>query len=284
MNDTVVTIRTLARRKQAREPISMVTAYDYLFALLAEEAGIDAILVGDSLGVVVQGRRDTLSVTLDEVIYHTRCVTRAARRALVIADMPFASYRVSPDDTVRNACRIIQEGRAAAVKLEGGVAMAETIRRLTAVGIPVLGHVGMLPSHLHESGFGLQGRDAASMRRILDDARAVEQAGAFAIVVENVVAALARALTERASVPTIGIGAGPDCDGQVLVLHDMLGLSGEQAPPFARRYAALGDQARHALVSYRRDVVTRSFPSAAETRDLDAASLDVLTSVLAEQT
>ena len=203
----------------------MVTAYDVVFARLADEAGIDAVLVGDSLGMVVQGERNTLAVTLDDIVYHTRIVSRGVRRAHLVADMPFMSYQASVEDGMRAAGRLLKEGRAEAVKLEGGVEVAELVRRLVAAGIPVMGHVGLTPQSVHAfGGFKLQGRTAEQRARIIEDARAVAEAGAYAIVVETVPQALAAEITRAVPAVTIGIGAGPDCDGQVMVMHDLLGL------------------------------------------------------------
>lgn len=281
MNEKV-TVRTFARRKAAGERITMLTAYDYTAARLADAAGVDAILVGDSLGMVIQGHPNTLPVTLDEMLYHTRCVQRGTRRALLVIDLPFASYRLGPEETLRSVCRAVQEAGAEAVKIEGGVSRAETIRAVVEAGVPVLGHVGMLPSYVHEKGFLLQGRDEASMRRVLEDAVAVEDAGAFAMVVENVTASLAAAVTARARIPTIGIGAGPHCDGQVLVMHDLLGLCAGSEPPFAQRYASLGTLAQEAIARYCEDVRQGRFPGVAQTRDLDPEGKLLLERVLRE--
>ena len=211
--------------RKGKKKLVVVTAYDALFTRVIEQAGIDVILVGDSLGVVVQGKPDTLSVTMDEMVYHTRLVAQGRRQALVIADMPFMSYQVSGERAIHNAGRLIQAG-AAAVKLEGGGPMVDRVRALTTVGIPVMGHLGMTPQFMHRfGGYKVQGRETTQADALLNDARALETAGAFALVLEAMPATLAQSMTQAVSIPTIGIGAGPHCDGQVLVLYDLLGLS-----------------------------------------------------------
>lgn len=242
----------------------MVTAYDYPTARLADEAGVEVILVGDSLGMVVLGYESTIPVTMADMLYHTRAVTRAVRRALVVADLPFLSYHVSPEEALRNAGRLVQEGGAQAVKLEGGAPVVETVRRLVQAGIPVLGHLGLTPQSVHQlGGYRVQGRTVAAARQLLADALALEEAGAFGIVLELVPAQLAAAITRRLRIPTIGIGAGPDCDGQVQVLHDLLGLAGERLPRHARRYADLATAIRQALTTYCQEVKQGVFPTAA---------------------
>ena len=256
-----VTTATLRARKATGERIAVLTAYDVVFARLADEAAIDVVLVGDSLGMVVQGERSTLPVTLDDMVYHTRIVSRGVRRAHLVADMPFMSYQASVEDGLRAAGRLIKEGRAEAVKLEGGVAVAELIRRLVAAGIPVMGHVGMTPQSVHEfGGFKLQGRTAEQRARIIEDARAVADAGAYAIVVETVPQALAAEITRAVPAVTIGIGAGPDCDGQVMVMHDLLGLEPAWKPRFVRRYAEMGKTVGDAFAAYAADVRAGRFP------------------------
>ncbi len=255
-----VTAPTLQRRKRKGEPITMLTAYDFTFARIFDAAGIDVLLVGDSLGNVVQGQDTTLPVTLDEMLYHTRLVARAADRALVVADMPFGSYQVSEEEAVRNAIRCLKEAGAHAVKLEGGTAMRSTIERIVRAEIPVMGHVGLTPQAIHRmGGHRVQGRSDESARRVLDDALAVQEAGAFAVVLEGMPAELAREVTERLAIPTIGIGAGVDCDGQVLVMHDLLGLS-DWSPSFAKVYANLGSLAGQAARSFADEVGNRKFP------------------------
>jgi 3-methyl-2-oxobutanoate hydroxymethyltransferase len=261
-----VRVIDLARMKAERLPIAMLTAYDFPFARIFDAAGVDVLLVGDSLGMVVQGGDSTLAVTLDEVIYHTRMVVRARRRALVVADLPFLTYQVSVEQALANSGRLIKEGGAEAVKLEGGITMAETIRRVVDIDIPVMGHIGLTPQSIHRmGGYRVQGRrsgkTAGCRERLLEDAAAVEQAGAFAMVLEGIPVELAREITGRASIPTIGIGAGLECDGQVLVMHDLLGLSESFLPRFAKSYANLWQDASVAATSYIRQVRERAFPT-----------------------
>jgi 3-methyl-2-oxobutanoate hydroxymethyltransferase len=254
-----VTARSLQLRKGKGEPFAMLTAYDATFARIFDEAGIDVLLVGDSVGNTVQGGETTLPVTLDEMLYHTRLVARTARRALVVGDMPFGSYQVSPQDGVRSAIRFVKEGGAAAVKLEGGRRMRETIARIVEAEIPVVGHVGLTPQSIHRmGGYRVQGRGAAR-DAVIEDALAVEEAGAFGVVLELVPAPLASQITKALTIPTIGIGAGPACDGQVLVLHDLLGL-GDWTPSFAKQYASLGQLASQAARAFADDVRHRKFP------------------------
>ena len=260
----------LMEMKQAGEPIVCVTAYDYTMARLVGEAGIPVVLVGDSLGNVVLGYDSTIPVTLDDVIHHTRAVVRGAKDALIVADMPFMTYSVSVEDALRNAGRLLQDGGAQAVKLEGGAFVAETVLCLTESGIPVMGHLGLTPQSVHQlGGYRVQGRTADQARRLLEDALAIEEAGAFAIVLETVPGNVARAVTDRLTVPTIGIGAGPGCDGQIQVLHDILGL-GTRQPRHAKRFAELNEITLSALRAYKDDVTARSFPSAEHTTEADA--------------
>jgi 3-methyl-2-oxobutanoate hydroxymethyltransferase len=239
-----------------------VTAYDYTSARLCDEAGVDCILVGDSLGMVIQGHPNSLPVTLDEMLYHTRCVVRGVRRALVVVDMPFMSYHVSPKQAVRNAGRLLKEGGAHAVKLEGGVRMQDTVKACVDAGIPVMGHVGLTPQAVHQlGGFKVQ----RNGDELLADAAAVDKAGAFALVVESVPADLGAKITASVSIPTIGIGAGPACDGQVLVFHDLLGLYPDFKPKFAKRYADLGTQVKAAVEAYCKEVRDGTFPAAEHT-------------------
>jgi 3-methyl-2-oxobutanoate hydroxymethyltransferase len=255
----------LAAMKMARSPITMLTAYDAPFARIFDEAGVDALLVGDSVAMVVQGADSTLPVTLEEILYHTRIVARARKRALLIADMPFLTYQVSAEEALRNAGRLLKEGGAEAVKLEGGLAVAETVARLTQVDIPVMGHIGLTPQSIHRmGGHRVQGNREGSApgcrQRLIDDAKALEDAGAFAIVQEGIPAPLAREITAMLAVPTIGIGAGADCDGQVLVMHDMLGLAADFVPRFAKPYASLWNDASAATLAYLREVREHNFP------------------------
>jgi 3-methyl-2-oxobutanoate hydroxymethyltransferase len=255
-----VTARSLGCRKRRNEPFSMLTAYDFAFARIFDQAGIDVLLVGDSVGNTTQGHDNTLPVTLDEIVYHTRMVARGVQRALVVGDMPFGSYQVSPEDAVRSAIRLVKEGGAHAVKLEGGRRMAETIDRIVGAEIPVMGHVGLTPQAIHRmGGHRVQGRSASGKDRVIRDALAVEEAGAFAVVLEGIPADLATEVTQKLRIPTIGIGAGVGCDAQVLVMHDLLGLS-DWTPSFARPYARLGAAAAKAARAFREDVAGRKFP------------------------
>ncbi len=257
-------IRSIQQKKQKHEPIVMLTAYDYTSAQFAEMAGVDMILVGDSLGMVIQGHDSTLPVTLDDMIYHTRAVVRGAPNTLVVADMPFMTYQVSPEQALRNAGLLMQRSGAQAVKLEGGVHMAETVRRLTINGIPVMGHIGLTPQSVHQlGGWRVQGRTRDQAAQLLADARALSDAGAFAIVLELVPIELAQQISEDIPVPTIGIGAGPYCDGQVQVWHDILGMFEDFQPKHARRYAEVGAMIRQAIGQYCQEVRDRQFPTEA---------------------
>jgi 3-methyl-2-oxobutanoate hydroxymethyltransferase len=259
-----MTILDVQQHKRERKKLVVVTAYDALFAGIVEQAGIRVILVGDSLGVVVQGKANTLSVTMEDMLYHTKLVAGAAPRALVISDMPFMSYQVSTEDAVRNAGRLIQAG-AAAVKLEGGAVMADRVKAMTSLGIPVVGHLGMTPQSVHAlGGYKVQGKVEDQVARLLDDARALEAAGAFALVLEAIPAELARRVTQALSISTIGIGAGPHCDGQVLVLYDLLGLFDTFVPKFVKTYAHLKTDAIQALTRYKDEVEQGRFPSDSE--------------------
>jgi 3-methyl-2-oxobutanoate hydroxymethyltransferase len=247
----------LAAKSQGRR-LTVLTAYDYTTARLLDEAGVDCLLVGDSLGMVVQGQPDSLAVTLDEMIYHTKLVARGIRRALLVTDMPFMSYQVSPQQAVENAGRLVKEGGAHAVKLEGGIRAAAAVEAITAAEIPVVGHVGLTPQSVRRlGGFKVQ-RD---VERLLDDARAIEAAGVFAIVIECVPADVSARITDAVKVPTIGIGAGPHCDGQVLVTPDLLGLFSDIRPRFVKHYAELGHEVTRAVEAYCREVREGTFPS-----------------------
>lgn len=257
-----LTVPEFRAAKARGTKLAVVTAYDYTSARLCDEAGADCLLVGDSLGMVVQGHPTSLPVTLDEMIYHTRCVVRGTRRALVVVDMPFLTYQVSPKQAVQNAGRMMKEAGAQAVKLEGGVRMQRAIKACVEAGIPVMGHIGLTPQSVHLlGGFKVQ-RNADS---ILADAAAVEEAGAFAVVVESVPADLGAKVTTAVTIPTIGIGAGPGCDGQVLVYHDLLGLFPDFKPKFAKRYADLGSAVKTAVENYCREVRDGTFPAAEHT-------------------
>ncbi len=255
-----VTTRSLLRRKRQGRPFSMLTAYDVTFARIFDQAGIDVLLVGDSVGNTVQGHENTLPVTVDEIIYHTRMVARGVSRALIVGDMPFGSYQVSAEEAVRNAIRFLKEGGAHAVKLEGGRRVRETLARIVDADIPVMGHVGLTPQSIHAmGGYRVQGRGDRGRERVLEDALAVEAAGAFALVLEGVPAELAREITATVAIPTIGIGAGVHCDAQVLVQHDLLGLS-DWTPSFAKQYANLGSLASQAARQFAEEVADRKFP------------------------
>jgi 3-methyl-2-oxobutanoate hydroxymethyltransferase len=253
----------LRKKKADNHKIVMVTAYDFTMARLVDQAGVDMVLVGDSLGMVIQGHDSTLPVTLDEVVYHTRCVARALKSAHLTADMPFMSYQVNVEDAMRTAGRLVQEGGAQSVKLEGGARSAAAIARIVEAGIPVVGHVGLTPQSVHAmGGFKVQGKGEEEARRVLDDALAVEAAGAFCLVLEGVPAALAAEITARLDIPTIGIGAGPACDGQVLVCNDLLGMDLSFQPKFVKRYARLQEDIQGAVAAYAREVRSGAFPAA----------------------
>ena len=259
-----MTVPGLQQCKREKRKITVVTAYDALFTRIIEQAGIDVILVGDSLGVVVQGKANTLSVTMEEMLYHTKLVAGAARQSLVIGDMPFMSYQASVEDALRNAGRFLQAG-ATAVKLEGGAAMTDRVAAMARIGIPVIGHLGMTPQSVQQyGGFKVQGRAKDHAQQLQNDARALEAAGAVAIVLEAIPAELAKAVTESIDIPTIGIGAGSHCDGQVLVLYDVLGLFDEFVPKFVKPYAHLKVAAVEALRGYKADVEQGAFPSDSE--------------------
>ncbi len=257
-----MTVRDFGARKRAGEKLVVVTAYDVLFARLVDESGVDAILVGDSLGNVVAGFDSTLPVTLDQMIYHGAAVRRGTRRALLIVDMPFLSYQVSTEEAMRNCGRVAQETGAQAVKLEGGGAEVEAaIRAVTRLGVPVMGHLGFTPQSVHAlGGFRVQGRESEAGDRMVEQAQRLQDAGAFSVVLELVPAALAARVTEALSIPTIGIGAGVECDGQVLVLPDLLGMNDQFAPKFVRRYAKLSDEIRRAVREFGDDVRSGKFP------------------------
>jgi 3-methyl-2-oxobutanoate hydroxymethyltransferase len=256
-----IRVPDLQMMKRRGERIAMLTAYDYTMARLLDHAGLDVLLVGDSLGMVVLGYETTLPVTLDAMVHHTRAVSRGARRALVVADMPFLTYEASVADAVRNAGRLMQEGGAAAVKIEGGSPVLEAAARLVEIGVPVMGHLGLLPQHVHRvGGFKQQARLREDASQLLADAHALEAVGVFALVLEAIPAEVARTVTAELRIPTIGIGAGPHCDGQVLVSYDMLGLSQDGVPSFVKQYADLGAQVAAAASQYAADVREGHFP------------------------
>jgi 3-methyl-2-oxobutanoate hydroxymethyltransferase len=261
-----VTTTDLAAMKRDQRKIVMITAYDTLFASLVDQAGVDVILVGDSVGPVLAGMPSTVPVTLNQMIYHGRAVQRGTRHALVVIDLPFLSYQISPRDAIRNAGRILKRTVAGAVKLEGGRDFAPAVRALVTAGIPVMGHIGLTPQSLNVlGGIRVHGRGAGAAERLIDDARALEEAGAFAMVLEFITADVARRVSESVTIPTIGIGSGPHCDGQVLVLHDMLGLNEHFHAKFVKRYAELGAAVRGAVASYADEVRTVAYPDEAHT-------------------
>ncbi|MCF8261444.1 MAG: 3-methyl-2-oxobutanoate hydroxymethyltransferase [Melioribacteraceae bacterium] len=262
---TKVTTKALQLMKAKNKKISALTAYDYTTANLVDSAGIDLILVGDSVSNVFQGNDTTLPVTLDEMIYHTKAVAKGINRAMLVVDMPFMTYETNMDEAFRNAGRILKETHAGAVKLEGGERMAETINKITGYGIPVMGHIGLVPQSIHKFGsYKARGTNEEEANEILKDAKILEEAGVFALVIEKVPAELAKNITESINIPTIGIGAGPFCDGQILVINDMLGLSTDFNPRFVRRYNNLADHISSAVKSYIEDVRSSSFPNESE--------------------
>ena len=271
-------VRQFKDMKQRRERITAVTAYDYTMAHLADKAGIPLLLVGDSLGNVVLGYKTTVRVTMDEMLHHTKAVVRGVKNALVVADMPFMSYQVSTEEALRNAGRLVQEGGAHAVKLEGGTRSAETVKRIVEAGIPVMGHIGLTPQSEHAlGGFRVQGRDLVGALALIDDAVALEDAGAFAVVLETIPSELARIITDRLTIPTIGIGAGPDCDGEIQVIYEILGLT-PRAHKHAAVYVNLSEAITQALTAYRREVQERRFPTEDQSFHMDEAILtDLLT-------
>jgi 3-methyl-2-oxobutanoate hydroxymethyltransferase len=257
-----VTIHTLRKMKQASEKIGMLTAYDATFARILDGAGVDVLLVGDSVGMVVQGEASTLPVTMDQMTYHCRAVSRAVKRAHVVGDLPFMSYQASADEAVHNAGRLIAEGGAESVKLEGGREFTEVVSRIVRAGIPVMGHIGLTPQSVHKmGGYVVQGRDEHKARALLEDAQVLEAAGCYAIVLEGIPLELAREITSRLSIPTIGIGAGVHCDGQVLVCYDALGMNPDFAPKFVKRFANLFEVIGGATKQYLDEVKGKAFPS-----------------------
>jgi 3-methyl-2-oxobutanoate hydroxymethyltransferase len=257
-----VTTRTFREKKERSEPITMLTAYDYPTALAMDQAGVDSILVGDSLGMVVLGYENTLPVTMEDMLHHCRAVSRGAKLALLIGDMPFMSYQVSVEQAVRNAGRFLQEANMDAVKLEGGRERLDAVRAITGAGIPVMGHLGLTPQSVHQlGGFRAQGKTAVAAKHLLEDALLLEEAGCFSIVLESVPARLAELVSQRLHIPTIGIGAGVGCDGQVLVTHDLLGLFDRFTPKFVKQYADFHTAMQNAFASYLEDVGSKAFPA-----------------------
>jgi 3-methyl-2-oxobutanoate hydroxymethyltransferase len=272
-----VTTLTLRQKKERGEPISMLTAYDYPTALAMDQAGVDAILVGDSLAMVVLGYENTLPVTMDEMLHHSRAVARGAKSALLIGDMPFMSYQVSVEEATRNAGRFLQQGGMDAVKLEGGRDRADAVRSITSAGIPVMGHIGLTPQSINQlGGFRAQGKTALAARRLVEDALILEEAGCFSLVLESVPARLAELISKKIAIPTIGIGAGVGCDGQVLVTHDILGLFDRFTPKFVKKYADFHREMQRAFTDYIEDVETRRFPASEHTVEMDDKEWDAL--------
>ncbi len=276
-----VTIATLADKKSRREPITCLTAYDYATARLVDEAGIDIILVGDSLAQVVLGYDSTLPVTMEEMLHHTRAVRRAVKRAFLIADMPYASYHVSPEEAVRNATQFVKYGGAEAVKLEGGEKRIEIVNRLVDAEIPVMGHIGLTPQSVNTmGGYKVQGKTLKAIEQLMRDAVALDEAGVCSLVLEGIPREVAAMITAEVSTPTIGIGAGPDCDGQVLVVHDLVGLTFTPPAKFVRRYADVGSVMREAIEGFKSDVVEGKYPNDAESYHLPKETLSSLETVM----
>lgn len=272
-----ITISDIKGMKQRREKIPMLTAYDYVTAMMVDEAGVPLILVGDSLGMVMLGYESTIPVTMEEMLHHTKAVVRGARKALVIGDMPFMTYQVDISDTLRNAKRFIQEGGAQAIKLEGGEVVAETVKRIVDCGIPVMGHIGLTPQSIYQlGGFKVQGKTREMAEKLLKDACTLEKAGAFAIVLECVPAPLSELITQKLTIPTIGIGAGPDCDGQVQVISDILGLYTDFVPKHAKRYARLAEEIKAAVSDYVAEVKSVDFPKMEQSYTMDEGVLESL--------
>jgi 3-methyl-2-oxobutanoate hydroxymethyltransferase len=269
-----VSLQDFQRKRDKSQPITMLTAYDYPAARLVDEAGVDAILVGDTLAMTVLGHRDTVSVTVDEMLHHCKAVARGASRALLVGDMPFMSYQVSPREAVRNAGRYMKEAHMDAVKLEGGKKVADTVRAIVSAGVPVMGHVGLTPQTATQlGGYKVQATSAEAALKLRDDALALQEAGCFAVVLEAVPAAVAQAVTEKLTIPTIGIGAGAGCAGQVLVFHDVLGLFVDFVPKFVKQFAQLREPMLQALTAFRREVEAGEFPGEAHSYGLDDSEL-----------
>jgi 3-methyl-2-oxobutanoate hydroxymethyltransferase len=279
-----ITIRLIQAMKMRHEPISMLTAYDYPTALVMDQVGLDIILVGDSLGMVVLGYESTLPVTMEEMIHHSKAVARGVKYALLVGDMPFLSYQVSTSEAVRNAGRFLQEAGMNAVKLEGGSERAETIRAIVSTGIPVMGHLGLTPQSVNQLGFRPQGRDADAAYKLLEDAQILQEAGCFSLVLESIPGRLAELVSQHLDIPTLGIGAGVGCDGQVLVTHDLLGLFERFTPRFVKQYAHLSAEMRRAFSEYRADVKTKAFPAAEHTVDMSEDEWSCLTERLRQET
>lgn len=273
-----ITIQDIAEMKAGGRKIPMLTAYDYTTALMADAAEVPMLLVGDSLGMVVLGYESTIQVTMEDILHHCKAVVRGSKNAMVVADLPFMSYQIDPAQAMTNAARLVQEGGAQAVKLEGGEWMADTVARIVQCGIPVMGHIGLTPQSINAfGGYRVQGRDRRAAAQMLQDAKALEEAGAFAVVLELVPTQLAGLISRRLAVPTIGIGAGPECDGQVQVLHDMLGLFTDFVPRHARQFAKLAESMREAFTTYVHQVEDGSFPTARQSFGMDESVLEELT-------
>lgn len=260
-----VTVKSFIQMKKQKEKIAVLTAYDFFTAKILDEIGIDSILIGDSANMVFYGAKTTLSITMEQMIYHTKAVSSAVRRVLIIGDMPFLSYQTSSSDAIRNAGLFLKEGGAEAVKIEGGTEMVDTIKKIVDVGIPVMGHIGLVPQSINRfGGYAPQGKDDKSRKYLLESAKALEEAGCFSMVLEAIPVDVAKQITNSIDIPTIGIGAGVDCDGQVLVINDLLGLFDEFKPKFVRRYAHLSGEIREACQEYLKDVKSGKFPSEEE--------------------
>ncbi|MGM0380048.1 MAG: 3-methyl-2-oxobutanoate hydroxymethyltransferase [Bacillota bacterium] len=272
-----ITTKSFIQKKENNEKITMLTAYDYSTAKLLDNAGVDSLLVGDSLGMTILGYDDTLKVTVDDIIHHTKAVTRGTKNALVIADMPFLSYHISVEDTIKNAGRLIQEGGAKAVKLEGGVEVLDKIKAIINAQIPVCGHLGLTPQSVNMmGGFKVQGKSEKRAKKLIDDALKLQEAGVFAIVLEGIPARLAKIISEKLTIPTIGIGAGKECDGQVLVVQDMLGMYSDFTPKFVKKYANLNISIEDAVKSYIEDVKNKKFPEKKHTFKIDDEVIEKL--------
>lgn len=278
-----INVSYFQKQKNNHVPITMLTAYDATTARLAEQVGIKTLLVGDSLGMVVQGHETTIPVTLDEMLYHTKMVVRGTEKAFIIGDMPFMSYNISPDQALQNAARFLQEAGAQSVKLEGGVRMASTIRRLVENGIPVLAHIGLTPQSVHRfGGWRVQGKTSKDAMQLIEDAEAIQEAGAYAVVLELMPSELGKVISERLAIPTIGIGAGAGCDGQVQVFHDIIGLLNDP-PKHARQYVQAGQLIKDAITHYKEDVEKRTFPTEANAFQMEEEALQGLYGTVAGQ-
>ncbi|MEE3252722.1 MAG: 3-methyl-2-oxobutanoate hydroxymethyltransferase [Nitrospinota bacterium] len=274
MKNQPITVPAIAKRKIVGKKITALTAYDYSFAKLLDSTPIDILLVGDSLGMVSQGHINTLSVTLEDIVYHTRCVNQGVQRALVVADMPFMSYQISVEQAVTNAGVLIQQGGAAAVKLEGGGRIINQVNAILKAGIPVMGHIGLTPQSVHQfGGYKVQGKNFLDSKQIKQDAKDLQKAGVFSLVLEGIPEELAKEITDDLKIPTIGIGAGSKCDGQILVIHDLLGFNPDFAPKFVKRYAHLSDVIQNAVIDFISEVQSEKFPSSEHTYNLKKGSL-----------